>query len=56
MKEQKETKTTSICTEKEWYRGKIIDMVRHIDNESILKKIYTIVKTHIAILNEKEGS
>lgn len=43
MKGQKETKKTSICTEKEWYREKIIEMVRQIDSEERIKMIYGFV-------------
>lgn len=36
------------------YRKKIIEMVEKIENPGILKKIYTVVKTHLQILKEKE--
>ena len=38
------------------YRKKIIDMVNGINDESVLKKIFTVTKTHIDILNWKKGS
>lgn len=41
-------------TEKEYYRQKIIEMVGKINNTTILMKIYTVVKTHLEILSEKE--
>lgn len=34
-------------------KRKIIEMVEGIKDETVLKKIYTVVKTHISILNEK---
>lgn len=37
-----------------WYSEKIVDMVGMIRNETVLRKIYSVVKTHINILNEKE--
>lgn len=48
-------KDREILREKEWYREKIIEIVRQINNESTLKKIYTFAKTLKDILNEKEG-
>lgn len=48
----KKSRKTKILKEREWYRKKIVDMVSCIDNETILKKIYTVVKTYIDILNE----
>lgn len=33
---------------------KIIEMVKKITDEETLKKIYTVVKTHLEILKEKE--
>ncbi len=39
---------------KEEYREKIIEMVEKIENQAILMKIYTVVKTHYEILREKE--
>lgn len=41
-------------TEKEYYRQKIIEMVGKINSTTILMKIYTVVKTHLEILREKE--
>ncbi len=40
--------------EKEWYKEKIVEMINKISNEDVLKKIYTVVKTHLEILKEKE--
>lgn len=40
--------------DKEQYKEKIIDMVGKIDSIVILKKIYTVIKTHLEILKEKE--
>lgn len=40
--------------EKEYYKSKIIEMVEKIENPAILIKIYTVVKTHLQILREKE--
>lgn len=48
-------KDREILREKEWHREKIIEIVRQINNESALKKIYTFAKTLKDILNEKEG-
>ena len=39
---------------KDWYREKIVDMVSQIEDETMLKKIYTFTKTLKGILNEKE--
>lgn len=39
----------------EWYRERIVEMLERIRSETVLRKIYTVVKTHINILNEKEG-
>jgi len=41
-------------TGKDWYREKIIEMVEKINNQDVLMKIYTVVKTHLEILKEKE--
>lgn len=38
-----------------WYREKIVEIVRQINNESALKKIYTVAKTLKDMLNKKEG-
>lgn len=38
--------------EKDWYRDRIIEMVRRIDNDQFLKRIYIILKNHI----EKRGN
>lgn len=40
--------------EKDYYRKKIIELVEKISNQDILIKIYTVVKTHVEILKEKE--
>lgn len=40
--------------DKEYYRGKINELVEKIENPAILMKIYTVVKTHYRILKEKE--
>lgn len=40
--------------DKEEYRKKIIEMVERIESKVILKKIYTVVKTHLEILKKKE--
>ena len=45
----------STFREKEWYREKIFEIVNQIEDESMLKKIYTFSKTLKDILNEKEG-
>lgn len=39
---------------KEFYEGKITELVEKIENPVILMKIYTVVKTHYEILREKE--
>ncbi len=39
----------------EEYRKKIINIINLIDNERVLKKIYTVAITHKSILDEKEG-
>lgn len=41
--------------EAERYRIKIIDIINSINNECVLKKIYTVAITHKSILDEKEG-
>lgn len=56
MKNEKESRKTANFERKEEYRQQIIEMVEQIDDISVLKKIYTVTKTHITILNEKEGS
>lgn len=38
-----------------WYREKIVEMAGQIEDETMLKKIYTFTKTLKNILNEKEG-
>lgn len=43
-----------IIMDKEEYRKKIIEMVERIESKVILKKIYTVVKTHLEILKKKE--
>lgn len=40
---------------KESYREKIVEMIGRIEDETMLKKIYTFAKTIKDILNEKEG-
>lgn len=40
---------------KEWYVREIFCIIRLIDDNTILRKIYTVVKTHHKILNEKGG-
>ncbi len=40
--------------EKDFYRKQITEMVKEIQNPIILMKIYTVVKTHLEILKEKE--
>lgn len=36
------------------FRNKIIEMLEEIDDPVILMKIYTVVRTHLKILREKE--
>lgn len=40
--------------EKKFYRERIAEMVGEIENQEILMKIYTVVKTHLKMLKEKE--
>ena len=40
--------------EKEYYKDKILKMIGEIEDDKILMKIYTVVKTHLKILREKE--
>lgn len=40
---------------KEWYVREIFCIIRLIDDNTILRKIYTVVKTHHQILKEKGG-
>lgn len=49
MKNQNET--TVIFKEKEWYRKKIVEMVKQIEDEKFLNQISIILKRHI----EKRG-
>lgn len=50
---EQETKVNDIeGREVEKYREKIVEMIKQIDNKEVLKKIYTVVKTHMDILNE----
>ncbi len=42
--------------EKEWYIKEIVRIIRQIDSPVVLMKIYTFAKTHLAILQEKEGA
>lgn len=49
------TETRKTKQEIEWYRERIVEMVEGIRSETVLRKIYTVVKTHLNILNEKEG-
>ncbi len=46
--------TGSGSTEKESYKNQIVEMIEQIDNQTVLVKIYTVVRTHLMILNEKE--
>lgn len=41
---------------KKRYIKEIIAIIRQIDNPVILMKIYTVAKTHLAILQEKGGA
>lgn len=41
---------------KKWYIKETIRIIRQIDNPVVLMKIYTVAKTHLAILREKEGA
>lgn len=41
---------------KKWYIKEVIRIMRRIDNTVILMKIYTLAKTHLEILKEKEGA
>lgn len=41
---------------KKKYIKEIISIIRQIDNPVILMKIYTVAKTHLAILQEKGGA
>lgn len=40
--------------EKEFYEQKIIEMMKKIEDPVILMKIYTFVKTHSEIIEERE--
>lgn len=40
---------------KKRYIKEIIGIIRQIDNPYVLMKIYTVAKTHLAILQEKGG-
>lgn len=54
MEVKKECQGTNAFVEKEYYRGKIMEITGKIEDEETLKKIYTVVKTHMYILGEKE--
>lgn len=41
-------------TEEEFYKEKIIEMVKKIEDVEVLKKIFTVSKTHLKILKEKD--
>lgn len=41
---------------KKRYIKEIIAIIRQIDNLVVLMKIYTVAKTHLAILREKGGA
>ena len=41
---------------KKWYIKEIISIIRQIDNPTVLMKIYTFAKTHLAILNGEGGA
>lgn len=51
----KNRKENGKFNEKEWYKNRIIETVRQVENGDTLKKIYTFAKTINEILNEKEG-
>ena len=36
------------------YKQKIIELIEQIENQEVLMKIYTVVKTHLEILKEKK--
>lgn len=40
---------------KKWYIKEVVRIMRKIDSPVVLMKIYTVAKTHLAILQEKEG-
>lgn len=40
--------------ENQFYKGETFKMLEEIENTKILMKIYTVVKTHLKILKEKE--
>ena len=45
MKNQKEiNEKKSISGGVKWYREKIVEMIKHIENENYLLKIYSFVK------------
>lgn len=39
-------------TENAYFRQKIVKAVEKIENTTVLMKIYTVVETHLKILNE----
>lgn len=43
-----------IMENKDYYKREIIELVEKINNPEILMKIYTVVKTHLEIVKEKE--
>lgn len=51
MDKTKEDTTGKICLS---YRKQIFEMLERIEDPKILIKIYTVVKTHLEILREKE--
>lgn len=38
------------------YHREIVDIVDKIEDVEVLKKIYTVAKTHLYILSKKEGN
>lgn len=53
MERKTKENQTSVLEGKEWYREEITKIVFRINNEIILKKIYTVATTHERILNEE---
>lgn len=45
MKNQNET--TVIFKEKEWYKERIVEMAKQIDNEKFLKRIFISLKDYL---------
>lgn len=54
MEVKKECQGTNVFVEKEYYREKIMEISNKIEDEETLKKIYTVAKTHMYILEGKE--